>query len=94
MIDPPHLIRISWLISLRLSTGRAELGEGAAGGYKKLDICIVACLIKLMCMLTNSLTASNYAIGTKGRYLYLWVLGGCGYLWVAGNLYEMRGECG
>ena len=27
-----HLIRISWLISLRLSTGRAELGEGASGG--------------------------------------------------------------
>ena len=47
-----------------------------------------------MCMLTNSLTASNYAIGAKGRYLYLWVLAGCGYLWVAGNLYEMQGGCG
>ena len=59
-----------------------------------IGICIVACLIKLMCMQTNSLKASNYAIGAKGRYLYLWVLAGCGYLWVAGNLYEMRGGCG
>ena len=41
-----------------------------------------------MCVLT---TASNYAIGAKGRYLYLWVLAGSGYLWVAGNPYEMRG---
>ena len=45
---------------------------------KNLDICVVACLIKLMCMLTNSLTASNYAIGAKGRYLCLWVLAGSG----------------
>ena len=43
-----------------------------------------------MCMLTNSLTVSNYAIGAKSRYLYLWVLAGSGYLWVAGNPYEMR----
>ena len=47
-----------------------------------------------MCMLTNSLTASNYGIGAKGRYLYLWVLAGSGYLWVAGNQYEMLGGCG
>ena len=47
---------------------------------KHLDLCIVTCLIKLMCMLTNSLTASNYSIGAKGRYLYLWVLAGSGYL--------------
>ena len=55
---------------------------------------MVACLIKRMCMLTNSLTASNYAIGAKGRYLCLWVLAGSGYLWVAGSPYEMRGGCG
>ena len=61
---------------------------------KKLDICMVACLIKRMCMLTNSLTASNYAIGAKGRYLCLWVLAGSGYLWVAGSPYEMRGGFG
>ena len=62
--------------------------------YRNLDICIVACLIKLMCMLMNSLTASNYAIGAKGRYLFLWVLAGSRYMWVAGNPYEMRGGCG
>ena len=55
---------------------------------------MVACLIKRMCMLTNSLTASYYAIGAKGRYLCLWVLAGSGYLWVAGSPYEMRGGCG
>ena len=47
-----------------------------------------------MCMLTSSLTATNYAIVAKGGCLYLWVLAGSGYLWVAGNPYEMRGGCG
>ena len=67
----------------------------ASRGLKSIvDVCIVACLRKLRCILTNSLTVSNYAIGAKGRYLYLYVLAGSGYLWVAGSPYEMRGGCG
>ena len=61
---------------------------------------LVACLIKLMCMLTNSLTASYYAIGAKGRYLYLWILAVSGYLlvgswqpiWDAGRVWVAKGE--
>ena len=63
---------------------------------KRLDVCIVACLIPKINVHADEFinSSSYYTIGAKGRYLYLWVLAGSGYLWVAGNPYEMRGGCG
>ena len=40
-----------------------------------------------------SMEEKSAASGAKPVSL-LWVLAGSGYVWVVGNPYEMRGECG
>ena len=51
---------------------------GSRNLERYLYLLIVACLIKIRCMLTNSLTASNYLCNRCKR----WVLAGSGYLLV------------